>query len=97
MTPYTQSSQLTHVNVVLEVPLLYVVENGGLVQVPQRRHVQHAIDAGLVHRLDQLVGQGRARVGGRLQGTTWEGAQEVQWGFNSSFNSSCIPCMHMYI
>ena len=36
-------------------------------QVSQGGHILHALNAGLVHCLDQLMGQDRARVCGRLQ------------------------------
>lgn len=46
----------THIDVVLLVALVQVVHDGCFVQLRQRGHILHAIDAGLVHSVDPLPG-----------------------------------------
>lgn len=44
----------THIDVVLLIPQEEVVHDGGLVQLDQRGHVLHALDAAGVHRAERL-------------------------------------------
>lgn len=53
---HTCLSECTYIDVILLVALVQVVHNGGLVQLGQRWHVLHSIDAGLVHSVHPLPG-----------------------------------------
>lgn len=56
----------THVDDVLRVSLLYVVENSSLMEITQGSHVLHSLHTGVVHHHDVVVGEVWTGKGGHL-------------------------------
>ena len=79
----------THIDEITGISLLNVIEDCSFVEVTQRSHVLHAVDAGLMHRHDVIVrklaslvcsslqcvqvGKGRGWGGEEWKGRGWGG------------------------